>query len=139
MKDLPAVRLNADEVMKTLYGEHLGDRHEAVFSAAMQYLCAKALEISGCGINVILDCGFWQRKLRRSARDFLLEHGVSAEVHYVHVSDEIWRKNIEKRNLHALEAGSLDYYIDQSILAKFSDLSNEPTADEVDEWIENRW
>jgi len=136
--ELPAVRLNPDEVMKGLFGEHLGDRHETVFADTMALLCEKAAETAKNGISVVVDAGFWQKKWREWAKAFLAEQGIVPEWHYVHVSDDTWRRNLEKRNAMALLPGSSDYYIDEGILQKF-DPADEPARDEMDVWFENAW
>ena len=137
MKEMPAVRLNADEIMKTLFGEHLGDQHELVFQKTMQYLNQKAVELYTCGICVILDCGYWYRRSREEANLFFHSHGIKPEWHYVHVSEATWQKNIQKRNASALLPGSSDYFLDENILAKFADPMDEPRREEMDFWIEN--
>ena len=137
MYELPAVRLNADEIMNGLFGEHLGSRHEEIFSLTMKLIYQKALEINSCGITVVIDAGFWYRSSREQARTFFAQHNVSPEWHYVHVSDSAWRRNIESRNRSALLPSSSDYYVDENILKKFCNPDDEPSKDEMDVWIEN--
>lgn len=137
MKELPAVRLNADEIMKSLFGEHLGNRHEEIFSLTMDFIYEKALEIDSCGLHVIIDAGFWYRQTRQAARDYFAARNVKPEWHYVHVSDGLWRHNIAKRNQSALLPGSRDYFVDENILQKFLNPEDEPTWAEMDVWFEN--
>ena len=137
MHELPAVRLNADEVMKGLFGEHLGDRHEEVFALTIDLIYKKALEIDSCGLNVIIDAGFWFRSSREQARQFFAEHNIKPVWHYVHVDDTAWHKYIDSRNRIALLPGSSDYYVDENILKKFSNPSDEPSREEMDVWFEN--
>ena len=138
MRELPAVRLNADEVMKGLFGEHLGDRHEEVFKLTMDLIYQKALEINECGLNVIIDAGFWYRSSREEARAYFAKHNIKPEWHYVDVSDEMWRRNIDSRNRTALLPGSGDYYVDENILKKFTNPDDVPSADEMDVWYINQ-
>ena len=70
-QELHAVRLNADELMKPLFGEYLGDRHEEVLCQVTDLLLEKAAECYACGVTVILDLGFWQRSMRERANRFL--------------------------------------------------------------------
>ena len=137
MRELPAVRLNADEIMKGLFGEHLGSRHEEIFDLTMDLLYHKALEINSCGIHVVIDAGFWYRSSREKARDFFKRYNVKPEWHYVHVSDSAWRRNIESRNRSALLPGSADYFVDENILKKFANPDDEPDKNEMDVWYEN--
>lgn len=137
MRELPAVRLNADEIMKGLFGEHLGDRHEEVFASTMQLIYEKALEIDSCGLNVVIDAGFWYQATREEARAYFAQKGISPQWHYVHVSDERWRANIASRNQSALLPGSPDYYVDENILRKFENPADVPSREEMDVWYEN--
>ena len=66
-KELCAVRLNADELMKPLFGEYLGQRHEEILDTTVGLLLDKAAEAYDCKVNVILDLGFWQREMRERA------------------------------------------------------------------------
>ena len=137
MRELPAVRLNADEIMKGLFGEHLGDRHEEIFALTMKLLYEKALEIDSCGLNAVIDAGFWYRQAREDARAFFQKKGIRPQWHYVHVSDENWRLNIASRNQSALMPGSCDYFVDENILRKFENPLDVPTRDEMDVWYDN--
>lgn len=138
MHELPAVRLNADELMKGLFGEHLGNRHEEVFASTMELIYQKAIEIDSCGLNVIIDAGFWYRATREAARAYFARHNLSLQWHYVHASDEIWQRNIASRNQKALLPGSSDYFVDENILKKFTNPEDEPLPEEMDVWIETR-
>lgn len=138
MHELPAVRLNADEVMKGLFGEHLGDRHEEFFRSTMNLIYQKALEIDSCGLNVIIDAGFWYRSTREEARAFFKSCNVKPEWHYVHVNDDVWRRNIDARNHTALLPGSGDYYVDENILKKFINPEDVPEPGEMDVWYVNQ-
>ena len=137
MKELPAVRLNADEVMKGLFGEHLGERHEEVFERTMNLIYEKAIEIHSCGINVIIDAGFWYQSSREQARALFASRNLKPEWHYVHVSDEAWNRNIAKRNQRALLPGSSDYFVDENILRKFQNPADVPSREEMDVWFDN--
>ena len=52
-REIGAVRLNADELMKPLFGEYLGNRHEEVLRQVTALLLEKATECYENGVNVI--------------------------------------------------------------------------------------
>ena len=139
MDGIQAIRLSGDEIMLALFPEPLGDRYEIVLDGVLDYLYNKAAEIISSGINVIMDCGFWQRHYRDEANAFFRERAITPEWHYVSVSDETWRKNIELRNGNILSGGTGDYYVDENLLAKFLNKDDEPLPDEIDVLYENDW
>jgi predicted kinase len=139
MLEQKAVRLNSDELMKTFFGEFLGDRHEEVLQQTLNFIYKKAIEIYSTGINVIIDGGFWQRHYREEANQYFINQNITPEWHYVDISDELWMKNIEKRNREVESGTSEDYYVDEYILDKFSDLEDEPKSNEIDVWYKNEY
>ena len=103
----------------------------------MKLLYEKALEIDSCGLNAVIDAGFWYRQAREDARAFFQKKGIRPQWHYVHVSDENWRLNIASRNQSTLMPGSCDYFVDENILRKFENPLDVPTRDEMDVWYDN--
>ena len=137
MIEQKAVRLNPDELMKTFCGEYLGDRHEDVLQQTLNFIYKKAIEIYSTGINVIIDFGFWHRHHRDEANQYFIEHNITPEWHYVDISDDLWMKNIEKRNKEVERGISEDYYVDEYILNKFNNLADKPKSNEIDLWYKN--
>lgn len=43
---------------------------------------------------------------------------INYEWHYIDISDEDWKKNIEERNFKACKTDSHDYYVDAGLLMK---------------------
>lgn len=134
-----AVRLNPDEFMKTFCGEFLGDRHEDVLKHTLNFIYKKAIEIYSTGINVIIDGGFWQKHYRDEANQFFIEHNITPEWHYVDINDDLWMKNIEKRNREVERGISEDYYVDEYILDKYKNPADKPNTDEIDVWYKNEY
>ncbi len=137
MFEQKAVRLNPDELMKTFYGEFLGDRHEDVLQQTLNYIYIKAIEIYTTGINVIIDAGFWQRHYREEANQYFIDHNITPEWHYIDINDDLWMNYIEKRNREVENGISEDYYVDENILNKFNDLADKPKFDEIDVWYKH--
>ena len=118
-REIGAVRLNADELMKPLFGEYLGNRHEEVLRQVTALLLEKATECYENGVNVILDLGFWQRGMREQAERFFEARGIRTQWHYLKIEDAEWKRRITKRNERILASGSeTDYLIDENIIQK---------------------
>lgn len=133
----PAVLLSVDEIMLALLDPQLGDQHEIYSERTQQYLFQKALEITGCGMNVVLDWGFWQRSRRQEARSFFAQHGIVCEFHYLCISDGLWHERLDKRNRAVLKGETAAYLVDDGLAAKFESLFEAPSREEMDVWLED--
>ena len=60
--------------------------------------------------------------------------GIEQEWHYVAVDDELWERNIAKRNAEVLAGLSEDYYLDEGLRAKLEANFEEPERSEIDFW-----
>lgn len=136
IRQQPAVLLSVDEIMLALLDPQLGDRHEIYTERTQQYLLQKAAEVIGCGINVVLDWGFWQKERRDAARSYFAARGIGCEFHYLCISDEQWRQRLNKRNQAVLNGDSSAYLVDEGLAAKFERLFEEPSREEMDVWVE---
>lgn len=128
--ELPAVILSCDEVMLGLFGNDLGERHDAVSRDVRAYLLRKAVEIVRAGANVVLDFGFWQCAYRAEISGFFTEAGVPLEWRWLDVSDDLWRRNIAARNELVRRGEDASYYVDEGLLAKCVRLFEPPSPDE---------
>ena len=128
-----AVILSVDEITRTLFPEGLGDRHDEFTALVRAYLLKKAGEIVRAGSNVIIDWGFWTRAMRGEAREALA--GVPCKWYYLDIPDDRWAENIRRRNEHANDPGSLDYFVDEGLKEKCLSLFEAPTEDEIDVWL----
>lgn len=123
-----AVLLSIDEIMLAMFGQYVGE----YVAHTEKYLYGKSLEIVGSGINIVLDWGVWTKAERAEAREFYKSRGIDYELHYIDVSDEVWRERINKRN-SAISNGRLDaYYIDENLAAKFGAIFEPPDDEEID-------
>lgn len=135
-KEKRAAVLSCDELMLALFPEQLGDRHEEISARVQAYLFHLAEELLSAGNSVILEWGFWTKESRRAAEEFFRSRGFETEWHYIQVSEETWRKNIEKRN----GAGSPDAYtVDQNLAEKCAALFEPPEPGKMDVWVKNDW
>lgn len=127
-----AVILSVDEITLALLGQHAGDKLDEYVEKLERYLFDKSLEIVSTGINVILDWGFWTKAERDYAREFYKSHGIESEFHYICISDEQWRKRIEKRNSEVLSGELEAYLVDENLAVKFEAIFEEPDSSEID-------
>ena len=128
-----AVVLNPDVLMKALFDEHLGARHDEIFEKVRWYLYGQAYDITRAGVDVILDFGLWSKKERREIRAFFRSKNVGFSIHYINAPLAKIRANIDKRNSRVNE---LSYFIDDAILDKCLSLFETPTEDEIDENVQ---
>ena len=131
-EEYQAVNLSCDELMLGIFGDTLGMRFDEVSGRCKRYLYAKALELLACGTNVVLDWGFWSPAERRYAKRMFTDGGFECEMHYVHVSDEVWKKNIAIRNQLVAEGRCDAYPVDEGLLAKLSAGFHAPAPEEID-------
>lgn len=125
---LPALRLNSDEWMVTLYGP---DPAEEVFrpgfarvQTLQRALAERALAL---GLNVVLDDGYWTRASRDEVRAWAAGLGVPLRLYALQVTDEVAWTRIEQRNA---EPGSL--YIAPETYALFRERFEPMALDECD-------
>lgn len=124
-----AVILSVDEIMLGIFGQSAGEKHDKYVICVQKFIFDKSLEIIRIGTNVILDCGFWTKEHRNHAKEFYKKHGIPVELHYIDISDEIWRQRLEKRNA-AVSAGETNaYFVDEGLEEKFAS-GFEPLSDD---------
>lgn len=127
-----AVLLSVDEIMLAVFGQYAGEKHGEYVRNVQQYIFDKSLEIAGAGTDVILDCGFWTRAHRDYSKELYRQHGIPCELHLIDISDEEWRRRIEKRNQDVSAGYKNAYFIDENLLKSFDEEYEAPDPDEVD-------
>lgn len=133
-----AVILSCDELTKDLFDNNLGNNHEQMISRIKSFYKKQSVELINAGCNVILDWGFWQKKEREELTLFYKNKNIILEWHYVDVSDDQWKNNIEKRN-QLVKSGNdqNSYFLDEGLLQKLLTNWQEPTKQEIDVWYSN--
>ena len=130
-----AVILSTDEATFDLIENEQGEFYNIFAAKVNLYLRKKAAEIVKSGANVILDWGFWTKQNRQDISRFFADFGVDFEWHYIDVSEEMWHKNIEKRNKRISEGnGGCDFYVDEGLFNKVQSLFEVPDKAEIDVW-----
>lgn len=136
-KEENAVMLSVDELVLSVLGSDLGEKHDEITQRVQAYLFEKSLDIVRAGTNVLLDWGFWTRERRSAARMFYEKKGLACEFHYMDVPDDVWHRNIEKRNRAVLAGESKAYYVDDGLMKKLESLFEIPSKEEIDVWFIN--
>ena len=130
-KERGAVVLSVDEITLALFGQDAGDKLDEYVARTEELLYRKSLDILECGIDVILDWGFWTRKERAYAREYYSSRGIGYELRYIDIDDGEWHRRLQKRNRDVLEHRSRAYYVDDGLAAKFESVFEEPGEDEI--------
>jgi predicted kinase len=129
------VLLSVDEVMLSLFDEHLGDKHDVYTAKVKKMLFSKSLALLEVGIDVILDWGFWTKSDRQYAKDFYRASDFECELHYLDIPNGVWKSRIEQRNSLVLEGKTSAYYVDDNLAKKFESIFEEPSPNEIDVWL----
>lgn len=139
LKDkINAVILSLDEATYELINNEQGEFYNIFCERLIKYLNKKTVEIVKAGANVIYERGLWSKEERIKAKTYFENNNIETELHYVHVSDEVWRKQIEERNKRCLAGnGGADFYLDEGLMKKLVAKFEEPSQDEIDVWYEN--
>ena len=127
-----AVLLSVDEMILTVFGQNCGEKHDEYVNNAKKYLLNKSIELIDKNIKIVLDWGFWTRKEREFTKDFYKAYGIDCELHYIDISDDVWKSRIDQRNKTVLTDETKAYYVDEALLAKFNSIFKAPSEDEVD-------
>jgi len=135
-----AVILSPDEATYDLIQNVQGEFYNVFCDRLLKFLNKKAVEIVNAGTNVIYERGLWSKAERDKTKQFFEENNTEIELHYIHVSDDVWKKQIEERNKRIEEGNSgADFYLDKGLMKKLISNFEEPTEDEVDVWYENSY
>lgn len=129
-----AVLLSVDEIMLAIFGLYAGDKHDEYTERLQDCLFHKSVKIIESGVNVILDWGFWSKEKRMFAKEFYANRNIEHEMHYIDISDEIWKARLEKRNKEVLAGISNAYFVDENLAAKFEAIFEVPSREEIDVW-----
>lgn len=138
-KEENAVLLSVDELVLSILGNDLGEKHDEITGRVQAYLFDQSVEIVQAGSNVLLDWGFWTREKRCAARAFYEKIGVISEMHYIDTPDDVWQRNIEIRNRAVLAGQTNAYYVDEGLLQKLKAAFEVPDRSEIDVWHVNDW
>jgi predicted kinase len=124
-RDLPALRLTADEWMARILGTGHSDEDRSIVEAIQSDIALCALRL---GVDVILENGFWGRAERDQYRARAEAVGAATRLHFLDVPrNELWRR-LMARNA-ALPPDT--FHISAEQLEEWWELFEAPTADEL--------
>ena len=126
-KEKGAILLSVDEIMLSLFDQCCGEKlHQEYEKRIKEYLFEKSLEILEAKNDVVLDWGFWTREERNATKDFYKSRNIDCELHYVEVSDAVWKQQINKRNNEILNNETKAYYLELERALYFSSKFKKP-------------
>lgn len=103
--------------------------HDASYPIVHDFMLDKAAEIARCGVDVILDWGFWRREDRVKITAYFRDKGIACRWYYMDTPEEALRLHARKRNA-ALGAG--EFYVDDGLMQKCRALFEPPAPEEMD-------
>ncbi len=127
-RDLPALRLSADDLQLALYGDDVGhpdhnSRHDTI-EAALWPLAISALR---AGADVILDFGFWSRVERDAVRTQAVAAAFGSRLHVP--PDPGLAERLVR--IVARDAG---FSVSAAEMAKYEAQCQPPALDELPDW-----
>jgi len=128
-RNLPALRLNLDEVHIQLYGQDAEDpehdsRHVLIESMLWK-IGRRALEL---GSDVILDYGFWARDEREDYRAQAKIIGAASELHFLDVPEDQLLSRLRQRNM---EVSEKSFFIPEESMGPWMQQFERPDAEEL--------
>jgi predicted kinase len=127
-RELGAVRFTYDEWMVRLYGSNPPASEFPEFYARIEDLIWDlAVKLLSAGVDVIIDCGFWSRASRDSARDRVRQAGAQPVFYKVNCPEETMRSRVAARTKD-LPGDSL--WINQAAFDEFKDRFQQMEEDE---------
>ncbi len=130
-----AVLLSSDELISAIFHPNENDYHDRIIDKVHAYLMHKSTEIIHSGTDVVLDWGFWTPLSRETISRFYHRQGIDIEWHYLDILKTNWERNIKSRNDAVLNNKTTDYFVDDGLLEKLERLFVQPSADEIDVWV----
>ena len=130
-----SVILSVDEIMLAVFGLYAGEKHDEYAANVRHYLFQKSLEGIQAGVDVILDWGFWTKAGRNEAKAFYRSRNIECELHYLDISDEVWRARINHRNQSVIAGETTAYIVDSALAAKFEAIFEPLGKEEADVWV----
>lgn len=98
-RQIRAVRFSPDEWLTRLYGEDPpAERFDDCMNRVFDIANAQWKAVVRCGVDVILDYGFWTRAWRDEARRSAAELGAEVRIYALSCPDAMARERVRSRN-----------------------------------------
>lgn len=135
-----AIILSVDDLMLKLSDSCLGSRHDDIAMRCENYFYGLAEQITAAGQDAIIDFGYWSKKEREAAKNYFVQKGIPAELHYVKIPEDKRLKQMNKRNEELLlfdgnNKNERVYIIEEELRHKLDLKFEEPSAAEIDKKI----
>lgn len=128
--------LSYDDLMLILFDDCIGrTKHQDMVSRCKKFLFGQALQLLDMNIDVVLDFGFWSQSERYETKKFFNDKRIPLKLIYINPPYDTISRNLENRN-NSIDKGLRGYYIDDEKRKRFDGWFQEPTPDEIDEYIE---
>ncbi len=94
-----AMRFTHDEWMHRLYGANPPkEEFSKLFERIDVLIWEQALKLLDCGVDVILDSGFWTRVGRDAARARIADAGHESRLYWIRCADDVMRARVKARS-----------------------------------------
>ncbi len=137
-RERKAVILSVDEITLALPEEPDSAKFDIITEGIRSYLAAKSVEIINAGADVILDWGFWTKKMRDEVKNFYALNKIDCKLYYVQTDEKTLDKNISLRNNCVSDGNVSAYKVDAGLAEKCAALFEIPDKAEIDRIIDNR-
>ena len=128
--------LSYDDLMLILFDDCIGpSKHQDMVRRCKKFLFGQALELLEMNIDVVLDFGFWSKEERDYTREFFNSRDIPVKLHYINPSYDVISKHLEIRN-KAIDEGLRGYYMTPEKRKRFDSFFQEPSEEEIHEYIE---
>ncbi len=125
--DNKAVLFSVDEMMLTLYDECLGENHHDAEIRCVKFLLNIAVNTVKCGMNAVLDHGFWNSDDRKYASLICEDNDIKYEWHYFDTDDFTRMERLKERNKKLSCSKRREYIIDDEMMERFDSWFEPPT------------
>lgn len=97
--EINCVRFSPDEWIVTLYGHNPpAEKFAEYYDRVLQIIDQQWQRIVHCGIDVVLDFGFWRRESRDRIRQWAQEYDAGVMLYCVRCSEQLMRERCRARN-----------------------------------------
>lgn len=129
-KNYNMVVLSCDNYVLAV-NDNLQYRHK-VQEAIAEELINLARNIWKCGLNVVLDFGFWYKDQRSEIKTQLENEGISVKLYYFESDNRLTDKRIIARNKRIIQNNEKGYIIDLKMKSSLDNKFEVPDTEEID-------
>tara|TARA_R110001583_G_scaffold16561_5_gene67757 strand:- start:4022 stop:4513 length:492 start_codon:yes stop_codon:yes gene_type:complete len=125
-----AIFLSLDELQLDIFGKNpTREQLDSSYSGCFEYQKRLAHKLAKNGLDIYLDCGFWDKNSRTDVRAFFEKEGIKVEQYYFDIPPEVRYKRNQQRNLGD---DNHSFKIEEKDVAFFDGFFEEPEINEND-------